>query len=366
MEKRCKNPYCCFRCRNRYHDEEYCNSNSSEWRCVNCNGHHHSYSKKCPKFIEMKNSLVDKETTKYKALVGDANHNQIFQAPAKNQTSTQSSQNSDTASILEAIRDLKLGVTSSIDAVDANVRILEKNFNDFREEVIGGLDGTNENIVEAVRNNNNSLVSFMTTICASTIQDDENKRKFVEFANNKAKEMHLANLETPLDNEHSATTCLEFTNKLLKKREQVHQPRPLNEIKSLTVTTSNTTLFNRPPSRTQLKTNSNNNSNVSLVNSQVSNTASAFNFQSNSSWSNNSNSSYNINKTSSIPVITLNTNAQNNLINLNNNANSRPNECGVILREGVTPLNGQQSEQMITDDSSTNKTNSSTVIQLQV
>jgi hypothetical protein len=58
MEKRCKNPYCCFRCRNRYHDEEYCNSNSSEWRCVNCNGHHHSYSKKCPKFIEMKNRLI--------------------------------------------------------------------------------------------------------------------------------------------------------------------------------------------------------------------------------------------------------------------------------------------------------------------
>jgi hypothetical protein len=136
----------------------------------------------------MKNSLVDREILKYKALVGDANHNQIFQAPAKTQTSTQSSQNSDTATILEAIKDLKLGVTSSINSVDANVRIIEKNFNEFREEVVNCLDGTNENIVEAVRNNNNSLVSFMTTICASTIGDDENKRKFVEFANNKAKE----------------------------------------------------------------------------------------------------------------------------------------------------------------------------------
>ncbi len=62
----------------------------------------------------MKNSLVDREIMKYKALVSDANHNQIVQAPAKIQTSTQSSQNSDTATILEAIKDLKLRVTSSI------------------------------------------------------------------------------------------------------------------------------------------------------------------------------------------------------------------------------------------------------------
>ena len=54
----------------------------------------------------------------------------------------------------------------------------------------------------------------MTTICASIIEDDESKRKFVEFANNKAKEMRLANLETPLDNEYSANASLEFTSNL--------------------------------------------------------------------------------------------------------------------------------------------------------
>jgi hypothetical protein len=313
----------------------------------------------------MKNSLVDREILKYKALVGDANHNQIFQAPAKTQTSTQSSQNSDTATILEAIKDLKLGVTSSINSVDANVRIIEKNFNEFREEVVNCLDGTNENIVEAVRNNNNSLVSFMTTICASTIGDDENKRKFVEFANNKAKEMHLANLETPLDNEQSATACREFTNKLLKKREPVYKPQPLNEIKSLTTTTSNPSLFNRPPSRSQLITNSINNLNASSVISQASNAAPAFNFQPNSVWSNNINSTYNISNTAQLPVITLSTNTQNNLINPNSNANVRASVSAFNSLGGAASTNGLHTEQMITEDlSANNKSNSGTVLQV--
>jgi hypothetical protein len=205
----------------------------------------------------------------------------------------------------------------------------------------------------------------MTTICARTIGDDENKRKFVEFANNKAKEMHLANLETPLDNKHSATACREFTNKLLKKREPVYKPQPLNEIKSLTTTNSNPSLFNRPPSRSQLNTNSINNLNASSVISQASNTAPAFNFQLNSAWSNNINSTYNISNTVQIPVITLSTNTQNNLINSNSNANVRASESAFNSLGGASSTNGQHTEQMITEDlSANNKSNPGSVLQV--
>jgi hypothetical protein len=205
----------------------------------------------------------------------------------------------------------------------------------------------------------------MTTICASTIGDDENKRKFVEFANNKAKEMHLANLETPLDNEQSATACREFTNKLLKKREPVYKPQPLNEIKSFAMSTSNPSLFNRPPSRSQLNTNSFNNLNASAVFSQASNTAPAFNFQPNSAWSNNINSTYNISNTAQLPVITLSTNTQNNLINLNSNANVRASESAFNSLGGAASTNGLHTEQMITEDlSANNKSNSGTVLQV--